>query len=294
MCLSVHGVHLLLVPGLWALWLAGPSRSAAASSPWQVPALALLAGAAIAIAMVRYVQAADAACHAEKVHRKLDRVLTDRFVTSLPRQIPISQADPASGPADAPHTVVVFEDFQCQTCAEFREALRYVEEHLDCPLRIVHKDFPLNAACNPSRKDTDVRDHDHACQAAAAAEAAWRLGGSDAFVAMRDLLFEKQALLAREPYEDFARCLGLDVDRFNRLRTSPAVLRKIRNDACVGSGLGVQSTPAVFVDGRRLENPIIQRGPSILREETLRHWRDVLGAIFFGAEDLGYRMKGTR
>lgn len=101
---------------------------------------------------------------------------------------------------------------------------------------------------------------------------------------MRDLLFENQSLLPREPYEDFAGRLGLDVDEFNRLRTSPEVLRKIRSDACVGAGLGVRSTPAIYVDGRRLKNPAIQRGQTMLLDETLEHWRHILREISFGSE----------
>jgi protein-disulfide isomerase/uncharacterized membrane protein len=284
LCLGVHAIHLLLVPGLWVLWLAGGTTSSQGTTAWQVPILALLAGAAAGASEIRHVQAADAARQADKVRRNLDHTLTEQFLTAMPLQIPISQADPVLGPAGAPHTVVVFEDFDCSTCAEVSGALRYVRENLGGALRIVHKHFPLSAGCNPSREGLSVRDYPYACQAAAVVEAVWRLGGLDAFAQMRDLLFENQALLPREPYEDFAGRLGLNVDEFNRLRTSPEVLRKIRSDACVGAGLGVRSTPAIFVDGRRLKNPVIQRGQTILLDETLEHWRYVLREISFGGE----------
>lgn len=290
LCLSVHAVHLLLVPGLWILWLAGPGTGQAASS-WQIPVLALLTGGAIGLALIRYVQAHDAATQADKIHRKLDRTLTEQFVTSMPMQIPITAADPISGPIDAPHTVVLFEDFQCPTCAEVNTALRYVQQHLPGALRVVHKDFPLNAACNPSRQD-DAEDHAYACQAAAAAEAARRLCGDSAFARMRDMLFANQALLPRQPYEAFARSLGLEVEAFNRLRASPDVLREIQKDACTAAALDVRSTPAVFVDGRRLKNPVIQRGQAILLEETLEHWQDLLRSVSFGAKELGFSARG--
>jgi protein-disulfide isomerase/uncharacterized membrane protein len=284
LCLSVHAVHLLLVPGLWILWLAGGATSSQGATTWQVPVLALLAGAAAGLSEIRYVQAADAARQADKVHRNLDHALTEQFLTTRPLQIPISQADPAIGPADAPHTVVVFEAFDCSTCAQVSGVLGHVRENLGGALRIVHKHFPLSAGCNPSREGLNVRDYEYACPAAAAVEAAWRLGGLDAFAQMRDLLFKNQSLLPREPYEDFARRLGLDVNEFNRLRTAPEVLRKIRSDACVGDGLGVRSTPAIFVDGRRLKNPTIQRGQTMLLDETLEHWRHILHETSFGSE----------
>lgn len=288
LCLSVHGIHLLLVPGLWVLWLAGGAKSPAAVTAWQIPVLALLAGAAIGLAEVRYVQAADAARQADKARRKLDNTLTEQFITTMPTQIPVGAADPITGPMDAPHTVVVFEDFQCPTCAELSRALHYIQNHLDGAIRIVHKDFPLNGDCNPSRHDVNAPDHEHACQAAAAAEAARRLGSPDAYIRMRDMLFENQSLLPHQPYEAFARLLDIDIDAFNRLRTSPDVLREVQKDACTGSGLGVRSTPAVFVDGRRLKNPVIQRGPTLLLDETLEHWQHLLRSISFGARDLGF------
>lgn len=289
LCLTIHGTHLLLVPGLWILWLAGGSHGSTLPAPWQVPLFALLVGAAIGLAEIRYVQAVDAAKQADKALRKLDRTLTEQFDLTMPLQIPVGPADPIDGPPDARHTVVIFEDFQCSTCAEVNEALCHVLERLPESFRFVHKDFPLNAACNPSRRDLNVRDHEYACQAAAAAEAAWRLGGQHAFVRMRNLLFENQSLLPRQPYEAFARLIGLDASTFNNLRTSPDVLREIQKDACVGAGLGVRSTPAVFVDGRRLMNPVIHRAGRILLDETFEHWQHVLRTVSFGAEELGFR-----
>lgn len=295
LCLSVHALHLLVVPGLWVLWIAG-GTSSQRTAAWEVPVLALVAGVAIALSLVRHVQAVDAARQADKIHRKLDRILAEQFIMTMPLQIPVSPADPTTGPANAPHTVVVFEDFECSTCGEVSGALRYVRDHLDGAVRIVHKHFPLNAGCNPSREHLNVRDHEHACRAAAAAEAAWRLGGIDAFVGMRDLLFANQSLLASEPYDDLADRLGLDVQAFRALRSDPDVLHKIRSDSCVGAGLGVRSTPAVFVDGRRLKNPVIQRGQAVLLDETLEHWRYILRAASFGPDlqvSLRPRLPGT-
>ena len=272
-------------------WLEARRRPRA--PPGKSPHWPCWRGAAIGLAELRYVQAADAARQADKIRRKLDMTLTEQFITTVPSQIPIGAADPIIGPAGAPHTVVVFEDFQCPTCAEVSTALHYIQERLGHTIRVVHKDFPLNADCNPSRRDMNVRDHDHACQAAAAAEAVRRLGGNDAFIRMRDMLFENQPLLPRQPYEDFARRLGLNVDEFNRLRASADVLREVQKDACVGSGLGVRSTPAVFLDGRLLKNPVIQRGPTPLLDETVEHWEHLLRSISFGAEQLGFGRKQT-
>ena len=149
LCLSVHGIHLLVVPGLWVLWLAGGATATLPAVPWQVPLFALLAGAAVGIAEIRYVQAADAARQADKVHRKLDHTLTEQFLASMPLQIPVDASDPIFGPLEAPHTAVVFEDFQCSTCAEASAALQHVRQHLGGALRIVHKHFPLNAELQP-------------------------------------------------------------------------------------------------------------------------------------------------
>ncbi len=191
-----------------------------------------------------------------------------------PVQIPLEDA-PALGPADAAHTVVIFSDFQCPGCAKFEEYLRKtvmpMARKARGGVRFYFKHWPISTACNPtSRWDL----HPLACEAARAAEAARILGGDEVFWKMHDLLFETQKAWKDKPdFPAMARGLGLDEERFRETMNSPEVGRRIRESIEAGDRLGLElveskvlteqqrdmvrvtSTPAVYVDGKRLASP---------------------------------------
>lgn len=288
-CLVTHVINLLIVAGVWTLWLAGPDP-AAARHTWTGPFLALAFGAAASLAEIYYVQTRRIARMLDRTYDKLNHVQTDQFLTTRPVDIPLDDCDPvivgpplnldADGrPSPARHTAVIFSDFACSSCAQMHQVTGLLREHLDSRLRIVHKDFPLNRACNPGRRDSDAPDYEAACYAAAAAEAARRLGGPQAFDRMSHLLFTQQHTLPRHPYEAFARQIGLNVEAFNCLCNDCEVRRQIVKDANLGTSLGVHGTPTVFLDGRLLPNPVIQRGPEVLLNETLDHWEHLLALL---------------
>lgn len=279
LCMTVHGINLLLVPGLWILWLSGGAAAASAAA-WKVPLLTAGAGIATGLAIIRYAQVRDATRALDSTARKLDRVRTEQFLATSPVRIDVdSRNDPILGCPEMPHTAVIFSDFECSSCAEMHRVVHRLHEDLGRRLCIVHKDFPLSAACNPGRHEVRAPDSAHSCEAAAVAEAARRLGGSDAFWRMADLMFEHQHRLSRPAYEEFTRRLGLNLEAMACLQEEPEVLQQVREDAQAGTGLNVRATPTVFLDGRRLDNPVVQRGSVILVEETIEHWRDLLDTL---------------
>ena len=148
---------------------------------------------------------------------------------------PVGPDDHAEGAADAPLTLVEYGDYQCSTCGEAQPIVAEVRQRLGARLRFVFRHFPLE-------------QHEHARQAASAAEAAHEQAR---FWQMHHLLFEHQRALAPEHLTSYAVKLGLDVPRFTRgleHRTHDA-----RVDLDVDSGLksGVQGTPTFFVNGVR-------------------------------------------
>ena len=67
---------------------------------------------------------------------------------------------------------------------------------------------------------------------------------------MHALLFHRQNALADDYLRRYAAKLGLDVVRFDRDRTGPAVLERVRRDVRSGSARGqVTGTPTLFIDG---------------------------------------------
>ena len=149
---------------------------------------------------------------------------------------------------DSLATLVVFSDFQCPGCAAFSHSAPALTERFP-RLRIVYKHFPLGQECNPSVK----RDlHPQSCAAARAAVAAHLQGR---FWSFQDALFhadlsESPGALSRIPGED-----GLDIERYEMDRASDFVAAQVRRDVDLGIRLGVDATPTVYLNGRRVADP---------------------------------------
>jgi protein-disulfide isomerase len=92
-----------------------------------------------------------------------------------------------------------------------------------------------------------VSKHPRARILAAAAEAA---ALQDAFWEMHDSLFADQGRLDPPHLWDRVRTLGLDLDRFEEDRRSPAVDARIDRDFRSGVRAGVMTTPTLFVEGQ--------------------------------------------
>lgn len=179
----------------------------------------------------------------------LQRYLQQRQASTT---VPIRPDDPVRGNPSAPHTAVVFSDFQCPACKGFAEFFdSQVLPAMGDRLKIVYKHFPLEPECNPLLQQTV---HEQACEAADAAEAARSLGGSDAFWKMHDLLFANQDGLGQAPWLRLAQEAGLDSARLSDLVSSRLFRGRIREDADLGRRLNIQSTPTVFLDGRKMED----------------------------------------
>ncbi len=101
-------------------------------------------------------------------------------------------------------------------------------------MRIVFKHQPLSI-------------HPKAPAAHAAAEAAFRQGK---FWEMHDKIFQYQQQMSPAKYVQYARELGLDIERFNKDLASAEVKKRIDQDAREAARLGSTGTPAFYVNGR--------------------------------------------
>ncbi|HUB06729.1 MAG TPA: DsbA family protein, partial [Myxococcales bacterium] len=88
--------------------------------------------------------------------------------------------------------------------------------------------------------------------AAAAAEAALAAGAQGKFWEMHDLLLEHQQELSSGSYVEWARLLGLDVERFQADLASHRYRPRVAADEADAKLLGATGTPTFFVDGRRV------------------------------------------
>jgi len=175
-----------------------------------------------------------------------------KFMAQPQFQIPIMPEDPVRGPADAPHTVVVFTDFQCPYCRLVANMLDERMNEFPGRFRVVFKHFPMNTTCNLYIKNTL---HEGSCSAAVTAEAARIIGGNEAFWKMHDELFRDPGGFAKSGTEYVRQAcekLGIDNDRLWKQIKTYAIWDRIRSNAGQGSALDVKATPTLFFDGRRM------------------------------------------
>lgn len=151
--------------------------------------------------------------------------------------VPVSSKDPVWGNRTAPVTLVIFSDFQCPFCTRVEGTINQLKEKYGKDkLRVVWKNNPL--AFHPNAKP-----------AAIAAEAVFRLGGSNAFWKFHDTAFAHQRELSPENYEKWAGEAGVDKMKFKELVAKPELAAKVDADMAVGKAAGVTGTPASFING---------------------------------------------
>ncbi|MEP6708224.1 MAG: thioredoxin domain-containing protein [Pyrinomonadaceae bacterium] len=160
--------------------------------------------------------------------------------TSGPTAPPGAQPPHLRGDPNAPVTLEEYGDFQCPPCGLLYPELKKIESEYGSRLRVIFRERPL------------MLMHANALTAARAAEAA---GLQGRFWEMHDKLYENQKTWsdladASPAFTDYARSLGLDVDRFTRDLGSAAVETRIFLDGARAHALGIEGTPTVYINDR--------------------------------------------
>lgn len=139
-----------------------------------------------------------------------------------------------------PIAIVEFSDYQCPHCAA---ALQPLEQ-------LVEKDRKGKAfLCS---KYYPFASHPRARLAALCAEYA---RGKGKFWQMNAALFAHQDALEDADLKGYARELGLDGDEMLKKAYSGELDAQVEKNIREGTAAGVDSTPAIFLDGRRLMLP---------------------------------------
>ncbi|MFP4298710.1 MAG: DsbA family protein [Spirulinaceae cyanobacterium] len=141
---------------------------------------------------------------------------------------------PTTGSAQKDIVLFEFSDFQCPFCAQAHNTLKtFMSKHGD-RVTLVFKHLPLSRA------------HPEALPAAFSAYAAQQQGK---FWEYHNALFENQDRLGEDLYQEIARNLGLDLDRFERDRTSVSARRALQEDLQLAEALMIQGTPFLVMNG---------------------------------------------
>jgi protein-disulfide isomerase len=149
---------------------------------------------------------------------------------------------PSLGDPKAPVTLVEFSDFECPVCRSLHDVLRGMLPNYP-QVRVVFKDFPLESL------------HPWARTAALAGRCAYQQDPK-AFWKLYDAIYDQQEVIsaanAWTKMADFAAGAGLNPDRFKACMASPEAAAAVDASRTNGQQLEVNSTPTIFVNGRRL------------------------------------------
>ncbi|HMC93221.1 MAG TPA: thioredoxin domain-containing protein, partial [Polyangia bacterium] len=143
---------------------------------------------------------------------------------------------PAKGSKNAPLQVVIFSDFQCPFCKRVEPQLSQLEKEYSGKVHMVWKNYPL-----PFHNNAEP-----------AAEAAMAAGEQGKFWEMHDKLFENNTALDRANLEKYAQDLGLNMAKFKADLDAQKYKDQIQSDTKEGQAVGVNGTPAVFINGRKI------------------------------------------
>lgn len=144
--------------------------------------------------------------------------------------------DTVLGDEDAPVTIVEFSDYECPFCGRFHTQTfgELKSKYIDTgKVKFVYRDFPLSF-------------HPQAQKAAEAAECA---GEQGKYYEMHEKLFTDGVQGGVASFKQFASQIGLNTGKFNDCIDSGKMVSEIRKDMADGAAIGVQGTPAFYVNG---------------------------------------------
>lgn len=156
------------------------------------------------------------------------------------------------GPADAPVTIVEFFDYRCPYCmASLEWVVDVVRTRRD--VRFVFKELPLDIHGEP------------AIEASRASIAAMPQGR---YFQFHQALLNYSGDLTSERIDQLARQSGIDVARMRRAMASEAITDILQDNRGLAVDLGVNGTPAFFINGEMVagyNRPLLEEK---LREAT--------------------------
>jgi protein-disulfide isomerase len=160
--------------------------------------------------------------------------LQTRYHDPVYKDIDVSRA-PNKGPADARVTLVEFVDYECPHCRTAQALMRQVLDTYPRQVRLCFKHFPLSG-------------HTNSRLAAEATTAAQKQGK---FWPYNDKVWDNADNLTPAILEKIAKDVGLDVARWRGDMSSDEVKAAVSRDKSDGATLGINSTPTIYINGRK-------------------------------------------
>ena len=159
-----------------------------------------------------------------------------------------TELQPSMGTPGASVVLVEFSDFQCPFCKEEAQTLR-ANLLKDYPkdVRLYYMNFPLDQI-HPWAKPAAIMSR---CIFHQEASTFWDF---------HDWVYDKQTELNLDNFRakalEFAKTKGLDVDQLAKCYDGKVTGEEVAKTVAMGKDLDVQSTPTLFVNGRRLAGSV--------------------------------------
>ena len=165
-----------------------------------------------------------------------DLEVTDKDMVRYSQEL--SSTKPVKCSSDCPITVVEYSEFQCPYCSRTLPVANQLMKEFKGKIRWVVRDFPLDF-------------HDRARPAAIAAHCAAEQGK---YWFMYKTLFENQQKLQDADLEGYATSIkGIDVNKWKSCLKDPVIVATIDKNVASGIKVGVNGTPAFYINGKKLD-----------------------------------------
>ena len=167
-----------------------------------------------------------------------------------------TDAAPVRGPANAPVTIVEFSDFECPFCKRAHPTLTQLLKDYPGKVKLVYRDFPLESIHPQARRS---------------AEAARCAEDQGKFWDYYDVLFSESPKLSPDDLKRYAAQVGMDVKKFDECVAAGVHKATVQRDLDEGTRLGINGTPAFFINGRSLSGALpLEAFARIVDEELSR------------------------
>jgi protein-disulfide isomerase len=158
----------------------------------------------------------------------------DSFLNQRTAQFFTFTDSPSLGNEKAKIIITEFAEFKCTHCVAFSPVLKKLIADSNGKVRLFFKHFPL-------------KNHPGTFFSSRAAQAAHRQGK---FWEMYDLLYQDFSKQDMEDVLEYARALGMDVERFKKDLEDPRIEELIERDKMEGVRAKVTGTPTLFLNGK--------------------------------------------
>ncbi len=229
----------------WESFFKGEKRVRIASFAWAVSFVAVLVGA---VGLFQYHTATVGASRSASLEQS-KKAFLETWSNRPSNPISLKSADPIWGNPNAKVQVVVFSDFECPHCQRAAFALHTALAVNEKKVQMIFKQFPLDSSCNPLLQ---APMHANAC---ALSYLGYCANQKNRFWDFHDRVFFK--LSARELSSshdhlyDGVKTLFTRKE-FDECLANPSAQANTRADIELGKRVGVDSTPSVFINGKRV------------------------------------------